>query len=144
MVKPRPCKADFSVQSWEDALIIFIMKFTSNKILLKRLNDLKAQCAVDNWDGYNAYALEATSLENTEAIIKIASNDVLSHFNLFPSPNGTLSFEIKDKKVGAMSVGNTQFSYAALKEGKAVIKGAHNMDYQLAAQKLKEIVEYLK
>lgn len=120
------------------------MKYSYKENTLKRLNDLKAQCAVNDWDGYNAYPLEASSLENTEAIIKIASDNVLSHFNLFPSPNGTLSFEIKDKKIGAMSVGNKQFSYAALKEGKASIKGIHNMDYQLAAQKLKEIVEYLK
>lgn len=68
------------------------------------------------------YPLEEQSYKNALAVIECTPEDVLDKWNVFPSLNGTVSFEYKAKEIIAVSVGNTHFSFVAVR-GDKVISG---------------------
>jgi hypothetical protein len=91
------------------------------KAMLSRLKHFFTNLSDDGWNGYGARPIEHASYSNAVEIVRATPNSVLRLWNVFPSPNGTISFEFKERKIAAMSVGNDDFSYIAIDdEGKSI------------------------
>lgn len=67
-----------------------------------------------SWDGYEALPAEVESATNAITIVgKLPSKAIASINDLFPNPNGTISFiweNVNDERV-SLEVGNSTFSY---------------------------------
>lgn len=67
-----------------------------------------------SWDGYGAFPAEVKSASNAIAIVeKLPAKAISSMYDLFPNPNGTISFiweNDNDERV-SLEVGNSTFSY---------------------------------
>ena len=111
--------------------------------LLNRLDELYNSLNYNNWDGYGSYPIEKESYTNAYNIIQNSEDEVLEFWIIFPSPNGTILFEFKRDEIASVSVGNTGFSYAAMKELDNVIWGDYQYDLNKAVITLKEIVQFL-
>ncbi|WP_165154735.1 hypothetical protein [Parabacteroides sp. ZJ-118] len=101
--------------------------FVSKTRMLQRLESLYSNLQYDNWDGYGASPLEKQAYENTKRVIDSLSGLELKCWNLFPSPNGTLLLSIKNGDVASLSIGNNDFSYAALK-GESKMMGQESFE----------------
>ncbi len=66
-----------------------------------------------DWDGYGAYALENLSGVNSISILENLGAEIYGDLHdYYPNPNGTLSFEWKNKfSFLGLEVGNEEFSY---------------------------------
>ena len=74
------------------------------------------------WNGAEELPMETESVNNAIAGVEAAVPGMLRGWNVFPSPNGTVRFAASGSRTAAISVGNTEFSYAAMC-GDRVIKG---------------------
>lgn len=67
-----------------------------------------------SWDGYGAFPAEVESATNAITIVgKLPSKAIALISDLFPNPNGTISFiweNVNDERV-SLEVGNSTFSY---------------------------------
>lgn len=84
--------------------------------MLGKLSNFLCKLNKEGWDGYNAFPIERDSYLNARKIVMDTPDSILRLWNVFPSPNGTISFEFKEREIAAMSVGNKDFSYVAMKE----------------------------
>lgn len=80
--------------------------------LLQKLETLKESLS-ENWNGEDDCPIEEKAYINTKMAIKSTPSVMLSHWRLFPNPNGTLLFSPKNKSIAGISIGNDEFSYAA-------------------------------
>ncbi len=106
---------------------LFTSEFSHKERMLKRLESLYADLQYENWDGYGAVPLERQAYENVKRIIESLSGSELKYWNLFPSPNGTLLLSAKNGDVASLSIGNNDFSYAALND-ESEIMGKESFD----------------
>lgn len=111
--------------------------------MLSRLDDFIKKLNTVGWDGYGAYPIQKLSYKNAVRIVKETPEEVLRLWNVFPSPNGTISFEFKAREVAAMSVGDNGFSYAAMKENEDPIMDEMDFDVNKASQALKKMSQLL-
>lgn len=86
--------------------------FETKTSFRRRLDYLKSTLKM-NWNGENDYPIEEESYLNTKAAINSLPGRMLKYWNLFPDPNGTLLLSPKDDSIAGISIGNTEFSYAA-------------------------------
>ena len=112
--------------------------------MLTRLSHFLNDLSMENWDGYGAYPIERQSYANAVMVVNNTPEDVLKLWNVFPSPNGTISLEFKAREVAAMSIGNSDFSYIARsKKTRKAVKNKLNFDLQAATDALVTMSKHL-
>ena len=68
----------------------------------------------ENWDGYGAYPLEAESAANAIEFIDKIGEELYSKINdVYPNPNGTISFDWYNNsdEIFSLEIGNEEVSY---------------------------------
>lgn len=104
-----------AVEDYYDYFFPLLISSEKEKILGKIFNFF-CKLNKEGWDGYNACPIERDSYLNARKIVMNTPDSILRLWNVFPSPNGTISFEFKERGIAAMSVGNKDLSYVAVKE----------------------------
>lgn len=117
--------------------------FSYKEQMLKRLNNLYAELQYGNWDGYGSVPIETGSYINTKELIKLMTGTQLSHWHLFPSPNGTFMLSAASDDVASISIGNDEFSFAAMKDG-IELMGQEKFDAQRATSIIRNIHSLLR
>lgn len=125
----------FSVPLNND-ILYFSEIFTYKEQLLNKLCDFYESLSREGWDGYNASPIEKASYFNARKVVMSTPEEILKFWNVFPSPNGTISFEFKEKRIAAMSVGNTDFSYVAIDDSGDSLSAEREFDEYEAANAL--------
>lgn len=106
--------------------------------MLRRLSQFLVDLNSQNWNEYGACPIEREAYENAVLIINHTPEEVLKLWHVFPSPNGTISFEFRNREIAAMSVGNSDFSYVARrKQDRKAVKGKKSFDYNDAVEALR-------
>lgn len=95
--------------------------FLQKEAMLDRLDKLRNGLNSD-WDGHGGLPMEKESYKNTRNAIFSFSSRFLSHWNLFPCPNGTFLLTTKDN-TASINIGNRDFSYVAYRSAENHIKG---------------------
>lgn len=99
---------------------------------------------VNNWDGYDAVPLEVRSATNAiEFVNLLADKDIKRLYDIYPNPNGTISFEwVNDAdEIISLEIGNNTFSY--------FVKMSHQAplffnDLQINYKEIKELSEQIR
>ena len=91
-----------------------------------------------DWDGYGAYPLEEKSYQNVKALIAELTDTQLSHWNIFPAPNGTFILTLKSSDIATVNIGNSEMSYAAV-NGETQLTGKEQFNAVQAAKVVEEI-----
>lgn len=113
--------------------------------MLARLSEFLNQLNTENWDEYGAHPIERRSYDNAVLIVNNTPEEVLVLWHVFPSPNGTISFEFKEREIAAMSVGNTDFSYVARRrKDRKAVKGKMAFDWKAASEALSIMSKHLE
>lgn len=120
----------------ENEILTFTDSYSEKEKMLGKLSDYFCKLNKEGWDGYNAFPIEQTSCNNARKVVMATPDAVLGQWNVFPSPNGTISFEFKEQKIAAMSVGNDEFSYVAMKDTGESLIGRFAFDAIKAAEAL--------
>lgn len=100
----------------KDKVLSFTEHYFEKERMLDKLSYLFLSLSKNGWDGYGAVPIERASYYNARKVVMGTPDNILKLWNVFPSPNGTISFEFKDKQIAAMSIGNEDFSYVAISE----------------------------
>ncbi len=106
-----------------------------DKILFE-LERLFTELSTHGWDGYGAYPIQQAAYLNAVSLVMNTPDKILKLWNVFPAPNGTITFEFKAREVAAMSVGNAGFSFAAMKDGEDPIMDEMEFDISKASEAL--------
>lgn len=133
-VNDRVCSA--KIDCGENEILTFTDSYSEKEKMLGKLSDFFCQLNKEGWDGYNAFPIEQTSCNNARKVVMTTPDAVLGRWNVFPSPNGTVSFEFKEREIAAMSVGNDEFSYVAMKDTGESLVGRFAFDAVKAAEAL--------
>lgn len=86
--------------------------------LIQFKNELKC-----GWNGNAELPMEEMSVSNALAAVDATSAEEFAKWTVFPSPNGTILFSPTDDHIAGISVGNDEFSYAAIGNRGQEIKG---------------------
>lgn len=132
---PKTDNTSFSVPLNSD-ILSFPNSYTYKKQMLNKLCDFYESLSRKGWDGYNASPIEKASYFNARKVVMSTPEETLKFWNVFPSPNGTISFEFKEKRIAAMSVGNTDFSYVAIDDSGDSLSAEREFDEYEAANAL--------
>lgn len=104
-----------------------LLKLTRTKtLLMKRLQDVGHE--MNKRGGVGMLPLEKLSEENVKDVISRYNGRGLSEWVLFPNTNGTLIFQLKDKRKAAVSIGNEYFSYSGRTSSGDRIKGRQRVN----------------
>lgn len=128
----------FNVAADKYTSTILNSDFASKYAAMAKLDHLFAGLQHEGWDGYCAYPLEKKSYDNTKKVIELLTGAQLSHWNIFPSPNGTFLLSAKSNDIASISVGNSEFSFAAMK-GETRLMGKEPFD----ARRVAQVVEHI-
>lgn len=90
--------------------------------LISRLSEFKSNLEY-GWNGGADLPMEEMSISNALAAVDATASEELVKWTVFPSPNGTILFSPTDDFVAGISIGNNEFSYAALGNKGQEIKG---------------------
>ncbi len=121
-----------------DLTVLLNEEFAEKAKVQARLEYLFADLQRPDWDGYGAYPLEEKSYHNVKALIAKLTGKQLSHWNLFPAPNGTFILTLKSSDIATINIGNSEISYAAV-NGETQLTGKELFDAIQAANILKHI-----
>jgi len=77
----------------------------------------------DGWNGNAELPIEALSVENALAAVNATPSEEFEKWTVFPSSNGTILFSPIDNFIAGISIGNDEFSYAAIGLAGQEIKG---------------------
>lgn len=83
---------------------------------ISNLKGMAADCAVPDWDGNGAYALDDAAIQNAEAFVRALPEDMPMP-ELAPEPDGSISLDwiASRHRVFSVSVGpNNRLAYAWL------------------------------
>lgn len=97
----------------------------SRAYMLGRLEEFRKNLSKSGWDGYSAVPIIEECIARAKEIILKTDSEILNHWNIFPSPRGTVSFEFKYKEIGAVSIGIEDFSFAARNKSGEKLKGKY-------------------
>lgn len=86
--------------------------------ILKFKDELK-----EGWNGNAELPMEALSVENALAAVNATPSEEFEKWTVFPSANGTMLFSPIDDFIAGISIGNDEFSYAAIGLEGQEIKG---------------------
>lgn len=100
----------------KDKVLSFTEHYSEKEKMLDKLSYFFLSLSKKGWDGYGAVPIERASYHNARKVVMGTPDNILKLWNVFPSPNGTISFEFKAKQIAAMSIGNEDFSYVAISE----------------------------
>ena len=92
--------------------------------LLERLSDFQEYEA--GWDGDNALPLNHLVVKNFKNILQESSDNDLQGWTIFPSANGTLLLQNKNRKSG-INIGTNGFSYYIIQNDE--VKGENNLAF---------------
>lgn len=101
---------------------------------------------VNNWDGYNAIPLEVKSSSNAiELVSMLNDKDLMQLSDVFPNPNGTVSFEWENdsEEVLSLEIGNNTFSYYIKFSNQAPLFYNDLQINEKEVKKLSEQIRYL-
>lgn len=104
--------------------------------MLNKLGQFMSQLNKSGWAGYDSVAIEKDSYMNACKLVMRTPDTILALWDIFPSPNGTISLEFKNKEIAAMSIGNKEFSYVAISKDKNTITNKLAFDASKASQAL--------
>lgn len=90
--------------------------------LMSKLSGFRSELEY-GWNGGEEFPMEEQSIENALAAVDATLSEELAKWTVFPSPNGTILFSPTDDFVAGISIGNSEFSYAALGNKGQEIKG---------------------
>lgn len=123
------------IERVKNETLTFTDSYSEKEKMLGKLSNFFCNLNKEGWDGYNAFPIERDSYLNARKIVMGTPDSILQLWNIFPSPNGTISFEFKEREIAAMSVGNKDFSYVAMKEsGDSIMEQREfNMDKAVEA-----------
>lgn len=86
--------------------------------LIKFQKELK-----QGWNGNEELPMEEKSVFNALSAVDATSAIEFAKWTVFPSPNGTILFSPTDDLIAGISIGNDEFSYAAVGNRGQEIKG---------------------
>lgn len=101
--------------------------------LISRLMHFKNEFK-KGWNGNAELPMEEQSVSNALAAVEATSAEEFAKWTVFPSPNGTILFSPTDNLIAGISVGNDEFSYAAIGNRGQEIKG--NEGFSVSSFKL--------
>lgn len=90
--------------------------------LISRLSEFKNTLR-QGWNGGAELPMEDQSISNALAAVDGTASEEFENWTVFPSPNGTILFSPTNDLIGGISIGNADFSYAAIGELGQEIKG---------------------
>lgn len=102
-----------ALNEYREILNTSIIKYKQDKKEIVR-KILAFKMLNENWDGYGAFPLEAESAANAiELIDKIGEELFKRVSDVYPNPNGTITFEWNniDNEILSVEVGNNDISY---------------------------------
>lgn len=105
--------------------------------LLQKLEQLKTLPA--DWNEKGDLPIEPLSYVNAKRAIMSAPDVMLEKWNLFPDVNGTLLLSPKEGNIGGISIGNTDFSYAAYVSNDKQISGKEPFSEESFLMALRQI-----
>lgn len=122
--------------SKNDKVLTFSEHYSEKEKMLNKLSNYFLSLSKNGWDGYCAVPIERASYLNARKVVMGTPDDILKLWNIFPSPNGTISFEFKDKQIAAMSIGNEDFSYVAIGNSGKTLMDEHTFNENIAIDAL--------
>lgn len=132
-----------SLGIYESTVNMFEEEFNVKSKILKRLDRLYSELNTQGWDGYGAYPMETASYNNMKSLLLQLRGSQLRPWNIFPSPNGTFLLSGKGKKIASISVGNNDFSYAAIFKS-SKMTGMESFNPIRAAKVIENILSFLE
>lgn len=111
--------------------------------MIERLDNLYTTLTVPGWDGYNANPLNEKSYKIAREIIQSAPIEILSLWNVFPSPKGIISFEFRTREVAALKVYEDAIHYVALNHDGQPLMNKIGHDVREAVKILEMITDFL-
>lgn len=90
--------------------------------LISRLLQFKNELKL-GWNGNAELPMEERAVSNAIKAIEATSSGEFTKWTVFPSPNGTILFSPIDDFIAGISIGNDEFSYAAIGNHGQEIKG---------------------
>lgn len=111
--------------------------------MLNKLGLFMSELNKSGWAGYDSVAIEKDSYRNACKLVMRTPDAILALWDIFPSPNGTISLEFKNKEIAAMSIGNKEFSYVAISKDKNIIKDKLTFDASKASHALIDMSKLL-
>lgn len=90
--------------------------------LISRLLEFK-NTLKQGWNGGAELPMEDQSISNALAAVDATASEEFENWTVFPSPNGTILFSPTNDLIGGISIGNNNFSYAAIGDSGQEIKG---------------------
>ena len=127
------------VEPAQDELIVALGDdYEAQSKMLRRLDVLKDSLG-DNWNGEGDIPIEEKAYNNAKTAILATPGAMLKHWRLFPNPNGTLLLSPKNKSIAGISIGNEDFSYAALASDDKQISGKEPFSEQAFKSALNQI-----
>lgn len=107
------------------------------KRLLDRLSNLRIE--MTNGTQLGLIPLEQRTEENVSCVINAYSGNGLNEWNLFPNTNGTLIFQLKDRRPAAISIGNEYFSFVAKAPSGERVKGKQRVSPEAIISVMKNL-----
>lgn len=80
---------------------------------LSRLEKFLKELNYKGWDGYGADPISLISYQGAKEVIENCLEEILGCFNLFPGVWGDISFELKDRLLGGILIGDDNFTWFA-------------------------------
>ncbi|MCF0186283.1 MAG: hypothetical protein HUJ98_07340 [Bacteroidaceae bacterium] len=96
----------------------------------------------DNWDCRGAVPMEETTLNNVKSVAEMLTGGMLDYWDLFPDVNGTVLLTTKDGQIASISIGNEEFSYAAVINNQRMI-GQEKFDSHRVVSTIKHMHQFL-
>ena len=123
----------------------FIKKLTKSNVasnvrgqvyteMLERLSDFQEY--EKGWDGDDALPLSRQVVKNFKAVLQKSRDSELEGWTFFPSSNGTLLLQNKERKSG-INIGSRGYSYYEIVDGE--VKGENNLRFSP-----KSVIETMK
>ena len=92
--------------------------------MLERLSDFQEY--EKGWDGDDALPLSRQVVKNFKAVLQKSRDSELQGWTFFPSANGTILLQNKERKSG-INIGTRGYSYYAILDGE--VKGENNLKF---------------
>lgn len=121
----------------------FIRLKTFKLELLKRIEHLFKTLDYENWDNYGASPITIFAKQKAIETVRNTEAQIIKHWDVFPARSGSLSFEFKYGKIGALSLNQETFTFAGKNSKGEVIKGKHSYSDMAPSEALKLITELL-
>ena len=121
----------------------FLRMETDKLKLLNRIEHLFKTLNYENWDHYGASPISTFAKQKATETVRNTDAKIIRHWDVFPSRGGSLSFEFKYGKIGALSLNRESFTFAGKNSKGEIIKGKPSYSEMDPSEALKLITELL-